>query len=112
MHLFSAYGKVRKLTPKGRMEGEDNVRFWYTALNQTIGDTFFGSIVLNPDLARFDINMEQASVNTLILIPPHSHKLVMVAIGIDNLLDINLTERRAVAAVLIQNVADILAILA
>ena len=94
----------------GRVKRENDVVFWDPCFDQALGDPFFGTIVLNPDFAVFNVDMEETTVNPLVPIPAHGHQLIMIADGVDNLLDLNLAIRGSIRAVFLQQVLNMVPI--
>jgi len=90
---------------------QDNITLWNTLFNQTIGNAFFRSIVLNPDFPVADINVEQGTVDALELIPANAQELIMVPGRINDQFHFYLTIRRLYRGVLLQDLLDQPAIL-
>ena len=51
------------------LKGQHNVFFGYTCLNQFIGNRSVGTVVFNPDLVIFHVNMQDGSMNACVLEP-------------------------------------------
>jgi hypothetical protein len=69
------------------MEGKDDVLFGDSELDELVGDADFGAVMLNPDFALFDVEMEDAAKLTVIVAPADVEQLVVVMLGIKNGLD-------------------------
>lgn len=67
------YCKISELTAIGGVKGKHNITFWHAKLDKPICDALLGSVVLYPDLSRFNINVQQAVVDSFLVIPAHSY---------------------------------------
>jgi hypothetical protein len=70
--------------------------------NQLIGDSFFGAIVLNPDLAVLDIDMDETAIHSLPLTPPYRREQIMIPDRIKEELSFEVPIRRFNLAIPLQ----------
>lgn len=82
--------KFGKLPLKRSLKRQHDIIFRQSCFDQALGDTFFGTVVLNPYLAVLNVDMHQTTMNPLVPIPPHAHQLIVVVNGVDNLLNLHL----------------------
>lgn len=61
-----------------RVERQHDIFFGDAKRNQVIGNSFFSTIMLNPELAIFDIDMDKTPLHALPLAPPDSRKQIMI----------------------------------
>ncbi len=58
--------------------------FRYASFHQFVGDAAFGAVVLNPDFAVFDVEVQNAAVDSTLVGPTDVDNLVAVSLGIEN----------------------------
>ena len=63
---------------RGGTERKNNALFGNTGGDQFIGDAFFRAVVLNPELAALNVNMEQRAVNAVAVFPAGFNQKIMV----------------------------------
>jgi hypothetical protein len=93
------HGKVRMSALEWRLKTQDDLFFRYAGRDQPIRSTFFGAIVLNPDLAVLDVDVQYAAVNSFLTVPPDVDQLIMSLDRVDDRFDVDLAIRRFVSAI-------------
>jgi len=92
------------------MKRQDNILARYTEFYQTIRNPLFWSIVLDPDFLIPNIEVENAAMNTLMFIPAHRQQLVVIACGVHNRLQLDLTVGGLVLAVFVNDLLQVVTI--
>ena len=105
-----AYGEFGELAFEGGVEAEDDVVFGDALFDEFEGDAAFSPIVLNPDFAVFDVEVKDAAVDTTFVGPADMDNLVMVALGVEDCLGLQVWVVEVNAAVVFQEYLDKLAV--
>jgi hypothetical protein len=63
-------------------------------------------VILDPDLAFADVDVNDRAVDAAYAVPAHVHDLVVVAVGVYDGFRLDLAVRRLVAGVLVDEVAN------
>jgi hypothetical protein len=92
------------------VERQHDVLFWHAERDQVIGNPTFCAIVLNPDLVILDIDVHEAAMYSVLLIPTHNGELVMVTDRVKDELQLDITVRWLELTVLFQHLLDMTAV--
>jgi hypothetical protein len=66
------------------VEAQHDVVLRYASFYQFESNAAFGAVVLNPDFAVFDVEVEYADVDSAFVGPTDVDDLVSIALGIEN----------------------------
>lgn len=61
-----------------RVKCQHNIFFWHPEFYQFIRNASFSSIVLNPSLIMPNVNMDEHTVNTSLVMPTDRHQLIVM----------------------------------
>jgi len=81
----------------GSLETKHNIRFRNAAIEECLSEIDLGAIVLQPDLAVFNVEMDYTAVSTAMMRPTHIDNLVVIALKIEDALGFNLLIGAAIA---------------
>src|SRR5262249_31174468 len=87
----------------GRMKSQHNVFLRYAGRKQLIGDRPVRAIVLDPDLATDNVEVNHRSMHASLPVPADMHDLIVVLVSIDDGFCINLAVGRLVTGILLDD---------
>lgn len=62
------------------MEGEDDVFFGDTAIDELLSDAVFGAVMLDPDFFVDDVKVYTATIDSLLVQPTNMHELIAMRV--------------------------------
>lgn len=93
--------EVGELPLERRVESQHDIVFRDARFDQSIGDAIFRAVVLDPNFAAANIDVQNAAVNATLPVPADAHQFKVVVHRITDNLDFNLAERWFVLAVFV-----------